>query len=169
MFRTFDGWREVLVDETDLPRARELMSAEGINVSCSECGRPIGEDGRWYSTASVSFTRTAPDVHRRSLGRSRLSYERLVLLTRGGSLTMSFAGSLAGSLSEGLHAEEKGSSGADDLKERVAEVEDRGRFPALCLSAAGCALKAFQADTATRRIQSVIRLRFKPGEALRYA
>jgi hypothetical protein len=27
----------------------DLMTIEGLDVSCSECGRPIGEDGRWYS------------------------------------------------------------------------------------------------------------------------
>jgi hypothetical protein len=46
---SFGGWREILVGEGDLPRARELMTAEGLDVSCAECGRPIGEDGRWWS------------------------------------------------------------------------------------------------------------------------
>lgn len=46
---TYGGWREVLVDEADLTRGRELLTAEGLDVSCAECGRPIGEDGRRYS------------------------------------------------------------------------------------------------------------------------
>lgn len=31
LLRTFGGWREVLVDEADLTRARELLTADGLD------------------------------------------------------------------------------------------------------------------------------------------
>jgi Putative prokaryotic signal transducing protein len=43
------GWREILVNEEDLPRARELLDAAVEPVDeCVRCGREIGEDGGWY-------------------------------------------------------------------------------------------------------------------------
>ena len=43
------GWREVLVNEPDLPRARELLEATEPSVeTCARCGREIREDGGWY-------------------------------------------------------------------------------------------------------------------------
>jgi hypothetical protein len=43
------GWREVLVNEEDLPRARELIAtfAEPVD-KCARCGRELGEDGGWF-------------------------------------------------------------------------------------------------------------------------
>jgi hypothetical protein len=43
------GWREILVNEEDLPRARELLTADAAPVDeCARCGRELGEDGGWY-------------------------------------------------------------------------------------------------------------------------
>jgi Putative prokaryotic signal transducing protein len=43
------GWREVLVNEEDLLRARELVDAVADPVDeCARCGRELGEDGGWY-------------------------------------------------------------------------------------------------------------------------
>jgi hypothetical protein len=42
-------WREVVVNEEDLPRARELLEATVDPVDeCARCGRELGEDGGWY-------------------------------------------------------------------------------------------------------------------------
>jgi Putative prokaryotic signal transducing protein len=43
-------WREILVNEEDFDRARELVetSAEAVDV-CARCGRELGEDGGWYA------------------------------------------------------------------------------------------------------------------------
>ena len=47
------GWREILVNEEDLTRARELVGA-GVQVvdQCIRCGREIGPDGGWYPDAA---------------------------------------------------------------------------------------------------------------------
>jgi putative signal transducing protein len=50
--RSFGGWREILIDHDDLERARELVAADELEVECVECGRPIGDDGRWYPDAT---------------------------------------------------------------------------------------------------------------------
>jgi hypothetical protein len=43
-------WTEIRVFEEDLPRARGIIeSAEPLEAECVECGRPMGDDGRWYS------------------------------------------------------------------------------------------------------------------------
>lgn len=43
------GWREILVNEEDLQRARELVEAGTESVDeCARCGRELGEDGGWY-------------------------------------------------------------------------------------------------------------------------
>jgi hypothetical protein len=43
------GWREVLVNEGDLQRARELLeAAEEVVDECARCGRVLGEDGGWF-------------------------------------------------------------------------------------------------------------------------
>jgi hypothetical protein len=43
------GWHEILVNEEDLPRARELVDAGPEVVDeCVRCGRELGEDGGWY-------------------------------------------------------------------------------------------------------------------------
>jgi hypothetical protein len=43
------GWREILVNEEDLARARELLGAAAEPVDdCARCGRELGEDGGWY-------------------------------------------------------------------------------------------------------------------------
>jgi hypothetical protein len=43
------GWREVLVNEDDLPRARELVDAAAEPVDeCARCGRELDADGGWY-------------------------------------------------------------------------------------------------------------------------
>jgi hypothetical protein len=68
VFRTFDGWREVLVDEADLARARDLLTAEGLDVSCSECSRPIGEEGRWYSDGVGELHPYCPGCAAREFG-----------------------------------------------------------------------------------------------------
>jgi Putative prokaryotic signal transducing protein len=43
------GWREVLVNEEDLPRARELLdsAAEPLD-ECARCGRVLDAEGGWY-------------------------------------------------------------------------------------------------------------------------
>jgi len=47
------GWREILVNEVDLPRARELVdSAVQPADACLRCGREIGADGGWYPDAA---------------------------------------------------------------------------------------------------------------------
>jgi hypothetical protein len=44
------GWREILVNEDDLFRARELVDAGAEPVDeCARCGREIGEEGGWYA------------------------------------------------------------------------------------------------------------------------
>ena len=55
MFRTFDGWREVLVDEADLARARDPRNAEGLDVSCSECGVRSERTDAGIRTASAEL------------------------------------------------------------------------------------------------------------------
>ena len=46
-------WREIAVGESDLVQARELLAAvEPLHAQCIKCGRPIGDDGRWYSEDS---------------------------------------------------------------------------------------------------------------------
>ena len=43
------GWREILVNEEDVPRARELLDAAADPVDeCARCGRELGENGGWY-------------------------------------------------------------------------------------------------------------------------
>jgi hypothetical protein len=43
------GWREVLVNEDDLQRARELLKPARAAVDeCTRCGRPLDEDGGWF-------------------------------------------------------------------------------------------------------------------------
>jgi len=43
------GWREILVNEDDLPRARELLDSGADPVDeCTRCGREIGAEGGWY-------------------------------------------------------------------------------------------------------------------------
>jgi hypothetical protein len=43
------GWHEILVNEEDLARARELADAGAEAVDeCVRCGRELGEDGGWY-------------------------------------------------------------------------------------------------------------------------
>jgi hypothetical protein len=43
------GWREVLVNEEDLQRARELLeAAETVVEECARCGRKLDEDGGWF-------------------------------------------------------------------------------------------------------------------------
>jgi hypothetical protein len=68
VFRTFDSWREVLVDEADHARARDLLTAEGLDVSCSECSRPIGEEGRWYSDGVGELHPYCPGCAAREFG-----------------------------------------------------------------------------------------------------
>jgi hypothetical protein len=47
------GWREILVNEEDLPRARELVDATAQTMDeCVRCGREIGSDGGWYPDAA---------------------------------------------------------------------------------------------------------------------
>jgi hypothetical protein len=47
------GWREILVNEEDLPRAQELLDAGAEPVDeCARCGRELGEEGGWYSDDS---------------------------------------------------------------------------------------------------------------------
>ena len=47
------GWREILVNEADFPRARELLDAGAEPVDeCVRCGRELGEDGGWYRNES---------------------------------------------------------------------------------------------------------------------
>ena len=49
--QSFWGMREVLVDEADLDRARELLEAVEPTVeTCVRCGRETGEDVRWFET-----------------------------------------------------------------------------------------------------------------------
>jgi hypothetical protein len=46
----FGGPHAILVDQIALVRARDLLAAgEPLSAECVECGRRIGEDGRWYS------------------------------------------------------------------------------------------------------------------------
>jgi Putative prokaryotic signal transducing protein len=43
------GWQEVLVNEEDLRRARELLEAvEAVVDECARCGRELDEDGGWF-------------------------------------------------------------------------------------------------------------------------
>ena len=42
------GWREILVNEKDLPRARELVDAAAAPVDeCARCGRELDAEGGW--------------------------------------------------------------------------------------------------------------------------
>jgi hypothetical protein len=42
-------WRELLVLDDDLPRARELLEAvEPVVEECVRCGRQIDEEGGWF-------------------------------------------------------------------------------------------------------------------------
>jgi hypothetical protein len=44
------AWREILVDADGIERARELLvTVVPLEAECVECGRPIGDGGRWYS------------------------------------------------------------------------------------------------------------------------
>ena len=43
------GWREVLVNQGDLVRARELVDASAEPVDeCARCGRELDADGGWF-------------------------------------------------------------------------------------------------------------------------
>jgi Putative prokaryotic signal transducing protein len=43
------GWREVLVNEEDLARARELLDATAESAEeCSRCGHTLDRDGGWF-------------------------------------------------------------------------------------------------------------------------
>jgi Putative prokaryotic signal transducing protein len=47
------GWREIVVNEEDLTRARELLDATAEPVDeCARCGRELGADGAWYPDES---------------------------------------------------------------------------------------------------------------------
>jgi hypothetical protein len=48
-FAAVSGWREILVNEQDLPRARQLVEtgAEAADA-CVRCGRELGTGGAWY-------------------------------------------------------------------------------------------------------------------------
>ena len=50
--RGFPGRHEIIVEEADLARARELVAGAALSAECVGCGRPIGDDGRWYSVGA---------------------------------------------------------------------------------------------------------------------
>jgi hypothetical protein len=46
---TAGGWREILVNEGDLERARELLDAQAESVDeCARCGRELDAEGGWF-------------------------------------------------------------------------------------------------------------------------
>lgn len=62
------GRQVVIVDETDLGRARELVEAGPLEAACVGCGRPIGADGRWDVSDDGELTPYCAGCAERELG-----------------------------------------------------------------------------------------------------
>jgi hypothetical protein len=62
------GRREIIVDEHDLLRARELVVAEQPDAACAGCGRPTGAGGRWYSDGTGGLVPYCAGCAERELG-----------------------------------------------------------------------------------------------------
>jgi hypothetical protein len=65
---SFGGWREIIVAENDLEQARELLPAVENDPACVECGRLIGDNGRWYSDGVGDLVPYCPECAGREFG-----------------------------------------------------------------------------------------------------
>ncbi len=68
---SFGGWREIVVLAADLERATALLPTAESEIACVECGRPIGDDGRWYSDDTGELVPYCPECAEREFRAGR--------------------------------------------------------------------------------------------------